>query len=77
MNVDQVDVAGVDGDWISGERHTSFDECKQYCLQTKVCVAVHYERNYCFVYNQTTQPFSKDNSTYSQKDCVDTQSRHI
>ncbi|VDI61188.1 Hypothetical predicted protein [Mytilus galloprovincialis] len=73
---DQVNKSGTDDDWIktNGIQHTSIDECKQYCLQTNMCVAVHYEyRNkYCFVYNQTTTTMHKDNSTYSQKDCVDT-----
>lgn len=70
---------GSDGDWIVtyGTQHTSVYECKQYCLQTKICVAVHYEygNQYCFVFNQTTTIITKDNATYFKKHCVDTQSR--
>ncbi|XP_052088021.1 uncharacterized protein LOC127725204 isoform X2 [Mytilus californianus] len=79
--IDQVNYAGKDGDWIvtNGTQHTSSDECKQYCRNTETCVAVHYEHknNYCFVYNQTTSIELKDNSTYSQKHCVDTQKLKI
>ncbi|VDI61187.1 Hypothetical predicted protein [Mytilus galloprovincialis] len=66
--------AGSDDDWISTPKYPSIKECKQYCLQTKTCVAVHYEvkNKYCFVYNQVTNTSQKDDSTYSQKDCVDT-----
>ncbi|XP_052088022.1 uncharacterized protein LOC127725205 [Mytilus californianus] len=78
---DQVQKAGSDGDWIEtyGTQHTSVDECKQYCLQSKVCVAVHYEysNQYCFVYNSTTKLFTRDDATYSQKHCVDTQKLKI
>lgn len=75
--IDQVDKAGLDGDWIitSGTQHKSFDNCKIYCLQTEACVAVHYESNYCFVYNKTTDVYTKDMSTFSRKDCVDNQSK--
>lgn len=76
---DILNKSGTDDDWIVtyGTQHTSFDECKQYCLQTKICVAVHYEnRNkYCFVYNQTTSLFERDDATYSQKQCLETPSR--
>lgn len=78
---DQLNKGGTDGDWIitSGTQHTSAEECKQYCLQTKICVAVHYEykHKYCFVYNRTTRLSQRDNAIYSKKDCVDTQSRSI
>ncbi|CAC5366891.1 unnamed protein product [Mytilus coruscus] len=77
---DQVKTAGSDGDWIltSGEQQSSLNECKRYCLQTEDCVAVHYEQiSYCFVYNVTTTVYSKDDSTYSRKDCVDTQKLKI
>ncbi|CAC5366900.1 unnamed protein product [Mytilus coruscus] len=69
--------AGTDGDWIAtnGTQHTSFIECKRYCLDIEACLSVHYEQNYCFVYNRTTSIFSKDNSSYSQKYCIDTKSR--
>ncbi|CAG2226798.1 unnamed protein product [Mytilus edulis] len=72
---DHLNKSGTDDDWIVtfGKQHTSLDECKQYCLQTKICVAVHYDSNYCFVYNRMTNTSHKDHSTYSQKDCgVDT-----
>lgn len=77
--IDLLDTAGSDGDWImtSGTQHTSFDECKRYCLRTDICVAVHYATHYCFVYNKTTSINHKDSSTYSQKHCVDTQSMWI
>ncbi|XP_071137462.1 uncharacterized protein [Mytilus edulis] len=78
---DQEGNAGVNDDWILSYRttNTSIDECKVYCLQSNVCVAVHYEYNnkYCFVYNQTTPLTGKDNSTYSEKKCVDTQKLQI
>lgn len=76
---DHLQKAGSEDDWIEtyGEHHTSIDECKQYCLQTKACVAVHFENHnkYCFVYNQTTTILTKDDSIYSQKHCEDSQSR--
>lgn len=75
---DQANTAGSDVDWIvtSGQQHASLDECKRYCLQTKACVAVHFQLiGYCFVYNRTTETVLKDDSTYSQKHCVDTESR--
>lgn len=76
---DQLNKGGRDSDWIvtHGIQHTSVEECKQYYLQTTICVAVHYEydNNYCFVYNQTTTLIARDGTTYSQKYCVDTQSR--
>ncbi|XP_071137461.1 uncharacterized protein [Mytilus edulis] len=78
---DQFNKAGSEDDWIVAylTKRTSSDECKQFCLQTKICVAIHYEYNnkYCFIYNQTTKPQSKDNSTYSQKQCFDTQKLKI
>ncbi|CAC5366885.1 unnamed protein product [Mytilus coruscus] len=78
---DQLNKGGSDGDWIVtyGTQHTSVDECKHYCLQTKICVAVHYEykHKYCFVYNQTTILIARDGATYSQKHCVDTQKLRI
>ncbi|CAG2239011.1 unnamed protein product [Mytilus edulis] len=78
---DQLNKGGTDGDWIitSGTQHTSAEECKQYCLQTKICEAVHYEykHKYCFVYNRTTRLSQRDNAIYSKKDCVDTQKLSI
>lgn len=75
---DQLKKGGSDSDWIVtyGTQHTSFNECKQYCLRTAICVAVHYEydNKYCFVYNKTTSLITRDDATYSQKHCVDTQS---
>ncbi|CAC5366883.1 unnamed protein product [Mytilus coruscus] len=71
--------AGTDGDWIEthGIQHTSYVECERYCLQTEACQAVHYEPKYCFVYNKKTTVSSKDDATYSQKHCVDTQKLQI
>lgn len=77
---DQVGMAGLDDDWIfkSGTQHTSLDACKRYCMQNEDCVGVHYEQNYfCFVYNTTTILVRKDDSIYSQKHCIDTQSRYL
>ncbi|CAG2226799.1 unnamed protein product [Mytilus edulis] len=75
---DQKGKSGSDDDWITAYL-TSVDECKQYCLQTKACVAVHYEHdnNYCFVYNRTSTVFIRLSSTYSQKHCADTQKLEI
>ncbi|VDI16029.1 Hypothetical predicted protein [Mytilus galloprovincialis] len=75
--IDQLDTAGIDNDWkeTHGTQHTSFDECKRYCLQSEACQAVHYETNYCFVYNRTTTVIRKPDSIFSRKDCVDTQSK--
>ncbi|XP_071137460.1 uncharacterized protein [Mytilus edulis] len=68
--------AGSDGDWIEtqGTQHTSYNDCERYCLQTETCQAVHYESKYCFVYNKKTTVSPKDDATYSQKHCIDTQS---
>lgn len=70
--------AGKDDPWILSYHSTnnSIDDCKEYCLRSNVCVAVHYEYNnkYCFVYNQTTPLTDKDNATYSEKKCMDSQS---
>ncbi|VDH97311.1 Hypothetical predicted protein [Mytilus galloprovincialis] len=78
---DQIGYSGSDVDWITAYRtkNTSVEECKQYCMQTKACVAVHYEHNnnYCFVYNTTTVLHYRDNTTYSQKHCMDTQKLRI
>lgn len=73
----QYHTAGSDGDWIEthGTQHTSYAECERYCLQTEACQAVHYESNYCFVYSKKTKVSHKDDATYSQKHCIDTQSR--
>lgn len=71
--------AGTDADYLQSnvQRNISLDGCESYCMETKKCVAVHYEYTYsvCFVYNKKTTRTSKDNSIYSQKDCVDSQSR--
>lgn len=77
---DQEGKAGTDGDWIvinDTQRHSSIDECKQYCIRTEFCVAVNYVPvpKHCFVYNRTTTVFTSDKSVFSQKDCVDSQSR--
>lgn len=79
---DQKDKAGTDADWIEisdAQRHTSVDECKKYCIRTEFCKAVHYvydsNNKHCFVYNMTTIVIAKDHSTFSEKHCVDTQSR--
>lgn len=76
---DQVGKAGTEPNWIetSGQQHTSLDACKKYCLETAYCVAVHYEPSYCFVYNMTTILLHKDAAIYSEKECVDTQSKYI
>ncbi|CAC5374153.1 unnamed protein product [Mytilus coruscus] len=75
----QQHTAGTDGDWIEthGIQHTSYVECERYCLQTEACQAVHYEPKYCFVYNKKTTVSPKDDATYSQKHCVDTQKLQI
>lgn len=70
--------ADEDDDFIptNGNQHKSVDECKRYCLQSDICVAIHYVNEYCFVYNRTTTRLTqKDGSVYSTKDCFDTQSR--
>lgn len=76
---DQVEKGGSDDDLIetNGKQHTSFDECRTYCLVDKDCEAVYYQQNYCFVYNKTTTVSYKSNATCSQNHCVDTQSRCI
>ncbi|CAC5366886.1 unnamed protein product [Mytilus coruscus] len=73
----QYHTAGIDGDWIEthGIQHTSYDKCERYCPQTEACQALHYESKYCSVYNKKTTVSPKDDATYSQKHCVDTQSR--
>lgn len=77
---EQAGKAGRDDDWIhinDTQRHTSVDECKKYCIRTEACVAVHYIPlpKHCFVYNRTTTLISVDDSIYSLKNCVDSQSR--
>lgn len=74
---DKEGTAGSDGDWIetNGVQHTSFDECKRYCLRTDICVAVHFQQTYCFVYIRTTNIISKENAIYSKKHCTDSQSK--
>lgn len=74
--IEKKGTSGTDDGWIqtSGKQHTSLDECKKYCLLTEACVAVHYLPTYCFVYNRTTTLIDKDDSIYSRKQCVDTQS---
>ncbi|CAG2239003.1 unnamed protein product [Mytilus edulis] len=78
---DQAEKAGSDKDWIQtngSTQHTSVDECKKYCLQTKVCEAVHFVANFCFVYIRTSlELIHVDGSVYSKKDCVDTQKLKI
>lgn len=73
----QLDKAGLDADWITAINNTSFVKCKQYCLEFEFCVAIHYENGngFCFIYNKTTTLINKTTSIYSQKHCVDTQSR--
>ncbi|XP_076078792.1 uncharacterized protein LOC143048809 [Mytilus galloprovincialis] len=75
---DRIGYSGSD-DWVTAYRtqNTSVEECKQYCMQTDACVAVHYSNNYCFVYNKTTTIIQRDDTTYSQKHCVDTQKLRI
>ncbi|CAG2239007.1 unnamed protein product [Mytilus edulis] len=70
----RVNLVGRDDDWIQtyGTQHTTFSECERYCLQETSCVAVHYESNYCFVYNKNTTVSRKDDAMYSQKHCVET-----
>lgn len=74
---DQSGKAGLDADWIATINNTTFDKCKQYCQQFEFCVAIHYENDnsYCFIYNKTSTLINKTTSIYSQKHCVDTQSR--
>lgn len=76
---DQVSKAGSDDDWIqtSETKNITFEKCKSYCLQTKKCLAVHFEGTFCFVYVNTTELIHKDDATFSKKNCKDTQGRQM
>ncbi|XP_052070983.1 uncharacterized protein LOC127709457 isoform X3 [Mytilus californianus] len=70
----QANKAGRDAQWGEEPRTISnIEACEQYCLVNQNCESIHFESNFCFIYNQTTLLDDKNGAVYSKKQCYNTQ----